>query len=48
MNGVTTDMRYMREDLKQEYERYHEMNPDIAELAAPLMNVSDVLRAYFI
>lgn len=41
-------MRYMREDLKESYNRYVRDYPDLSELHLPLMNVSDILRAYFI
>lgn len=42
------EMNYMREDLKQEYQRYCTLYADLDELHDPLMNVSDILRAYFI
>lgn len=42
------DLKYMREDLKREYKRYHDRYPDLNELHPPLMNISDILRAYFI
>lgn len=41
-------MRYMRSDLKDEYKRYRKLYPDVQELHFPLMNISDILRAYFI
>lgn len=41
-------MRYMRYDLLSEYNRYSGMYPDLEELCHPFINVSDVLRAYFI
>lgn len=41
-------MKYMRDDLRQEYQRWVGLYPDIEELQYPLMNVSDILRAYFI
>lgn len=41
-------MRYMRSDLLAEYNRYVNMYPDVKEILSPMMNVSDVLRAYFI
>lgn len=42
------NMRYMRNDLLSEFNRYSNIYPDIEELALPIMNISDVLRAYFI
>lgn len=46
--GGANDMKYMRQDIRQEYERYRNLYPDLDEVRPPLMNVSDVLRAYFI
>lgn len=46
--GIDTAMKYMRPELKAEYKRYQQDYPDISELANPFMNISDVLRAYFI
>ena len=41
-------MKYLPEDLKNEYEYLQEQNPDIEGIAAPLINISDTLKAYFI
>lgn len=41
-------MKYLRSDLLQEYNRFSTQYPDIEDLSTPLMNISDVLRAYFI
>jgi len=41
-------MKFMRSELQQEYKRYKKCYPDIDEFVRPLMNVSDILRAYFI
>lgn len=41
-------MKYLREDLRIEYERYAKEYTDIPELSSPFINISDVLRAYFI
>lgn len=41
-------MKYMRTELKCEYERYSRDYPDIPGINAPQMNISDILRAYFI
>lgn len=46
-HGVDS-LKYMRDDLKQEYRRYRNLYPDLPELQKPFMNVSDILRAYFI
>lgn len=42
------DMRYLRGDLRQEYNQYTSLYPDLPDFRPPLINVSDVLRAYFI
>jgi len=49
-NNITGDfgMKYLPDDLKREYDFLIRNNPDIEELKHPLINVSDVLRAYFI
>lgn len=41
-------MRYLSHELQIKYERIKGKYPDIEEITNPLMNVSDVLRAYFI
>lgn len=41
-------MKYLREDLKREYDRITGEVPDIEGLQHPLINISDVLHAYFI
>lgn len=41
-------MKYMSEQLRNEYKRYCDMYADLDDLNAPLMNISDVLKAYFI
>lgn len=41
-------MEHLPEKLKAEYEREHNAIPDIECISAPLVNISDVLRAYFI
>lgn len=41
-------MKYLRDDLQVEYRRLRNYYPDIEYLQKPLMNVSDILRAYFI
>lgn len=41
-------MQYMNKQLLAQYELYHKQYADIPEISKPLMNVSDVLRAYFI
>ena len=41
-------VKYFPEDLKREYDFYTSHNPDIEELKHPLINLSDVFRAYFI
>ena len=41
-------MKYLTDDLKQEYFRITKRLPDIEGFDAPYINVSDVLRAYFV
>ena len=41
-------MKYLRNDLREEYERIAKNVPDIEDLQHPLINFSDVLHAYFI
>lgn len=41
-------MKYLRNDLREEYERIAKNVPDIEGLQHPLINFSDVLHAYFI
>jgi prophage maintenance system killer protein len=41
-------MKHLPTKLREEYDFWSRNNPDIPELAHPLINVSDVLRAYFI
>lgn len=41
-------MKYLSEELRNEYLRVLEMCPPIEELHHPLITVEDVLRAYFI
>ena len=43
-----TCMKYMRDELKSEFNRYARQYPDLDELQNPMMNISDILRAYFI
>ena len=41
-------MKYLRADLNEKYQRLVKAYPDSPSIAHPLMNTSDVLRAYFI
>ena len=41
-------MKYIRQELKNEYRRLRKLHPNIDEFNSPLINISDVLRAYFI
>lgn len=41
-------MKYLPDDLKREYDFIVKNNPDIPGLVHPLINLSDVFRAYFI
>ncbi len=49
-NNITGDfgMKYLPDGLRREYDFLIRNNPDIEELKHPLINFSDVLRAYFI
>lgn len=41
-------LKYLPEELQKEYDREHAATPDIEAISPPLINISDVLRAYFI
>lgn len=41
-------MKYLRKELKDEYNRLTKYNPDIPELEHPFINLSDTFRAYLI
>ncbi len=41
-------MKYLRPDLREEYTRLTELNPDLVGICHPLINISDALKAYFI
>lgn len=41
-------MKYLPDDLKREYDYFIRNHPDIPEINHPLINLSDVFRAYFI
>lgn len=41
-------MKYLAPHLQEKYEYYKKANPNIPEIGKPLMNISDILRAYFI
>lgn len=48
MYALECNMKYMSPGLYTEYRRYRDAHPDLPDFHPPMMNISDILRAYFI